>query len=57
MDIAAQCQDPKNNTPVFLLLLLSMWGILFLSQKTVDGACLAAATYLALLQTEFFLCT
>lgn len=52
MDVAAQCQDPKNNNPVFLLL-RSKWGILFLSQKTVDGACLAAATYLALLQTGF----
>lgn len=35
------------------LLLLSTWGIFFLSQKTVDGVCLAAATYLALLQKGF----
>lgn len=51
-DFAAQCQDPKNNNPVFLLL-LSKWGISFLSWKTVDSACLAAATYLALLQKGF----
>lgn len=53
VDFAAQCQDPKNNNPVFLL---SEWGIFFLSWQTVDGACLAAEISLALLQ-ECFLCT
>lgn len=52
VDFAAQCQDPKNNNPVFLLL-LSKWGIFFLSRKTVDGVCFTAATSLALLQKCF----
>lgn len=52
MDFAAQCQDPTNN-PVFLLLLLSQWEILSLSQKLVDGACLAVAASLAWLQKCF----
>ena len=38
---------------MFLLLLLSTRGIFFLSLKMLDGACLAAATYLALLQKGF----
>lgn len=55
---AAQCQDPKNNSPVFLLLSECVWGRagFFLSRQMVDGACLAAATSLALLQ-KGFLCT
>lgn len=49
---AAQCQDPKDNNPVFLLL-PSEWGSFALSRKMVDGACLAAAASLAWLQKCF----
>lgn len=48
VDFAAQCQDPKNNNPVFLL--LSEWGIFFLPWQMVDGTCLATESSLALLQ-------
>lgn len=54
VDLAPQCQDPKNNNPVFLLLvLLSKWGFFFLSQKMVDSACCAAVASLASLQQGF----
>lgn len=52
VDFAAQCQDPENYNPVFLLF-LSKWGFFFLSRKMVDGTCLAAATSPALLQKCF----
>lgn len=51
VDFAAQCQDPKNKNPVFLLL-LSEWGI-FLSWKTVDGGMSCCCSFSNWLQKCF----
>ena len=51
MDFAAQCQDPKNKNPVFLLL-LSEWGI-FLSWKAVDGGVSCCCSFSNWLQKCF----
>jgi hypothetical protein len=55
VDFAAQCQDPENNNPVFLLL-LSTWEIFFLSQKMVDCACVSCCCNFLFGCMTVFLC-